>query len=88
MGRGLSGLAKVFFYAGSKTLLVSHWAVPSEAAKRITTGMFAASDADQTIGSAEALRRSMSNLIDDDETTYAHPMFWALFMVVGEGAVY
>ena len=63
----LSGLAKAFFYAGSKTLLVSHWAVPSEAAKRLTTGMFAALDADETIGSSEALRRSMLELIADDE---------------------
>ena len=59
---------------------------PSEAAQRLTTGMFAASDADATIGAAEALRRSMLELIQDDETMYAHPMFWAPFMVVGEGA--
>ena len=28
---GLSGLAKAFFYAGARSLLVSHWAVSSEA---------------------------------------------------------
>ena len=50
--------------------------------------MFAALDADETIGSSEALQRSMLELIADDETMYAHPMFWAPFMVVGEGAVY
>ena len=67
-------------------MLVSHWAVPSEAAKRLTTGMFAASDVDAMIGPSEALRRSMRKLIHDEETMYAHPMFWAPFMVVGEGA--
>lgn len=46
---GLSGLAKAFFYAGSQTLLVSHWAVPSEGAKRLTTGMFAAQDKDPAV---------------------------------------
>ena len=30
--RGLSGLAKAFFYAGSRALLVSHWPVDSDAA--------------------------------------------------------
>src|SRR5262249_7641937 len=30
-GGGLSGLAKAFFYAGSRALLVSHWQVPSKA---------------------------------------------------------
>ena len=81
----MSGLAKAFFYAGSKTLLVSHWAVPSEAANQLTTGMFAASDADASIGPAEALGRSMWKLIQDEDPMYAHPMFWAPFMVVGEG---
>ena len=38
------------------------------------------------IGRAEALRRSMLALIEDrDHPHYAHPMFWAPFVVVGEG---
>ena len=31
--RGLSGQAKVFFYAGSRALLVSHWPVVSDAVR-------------------------------------------------------
>ena len=31
----LSGLARSFFYAGARALLVSHWAVDSEAATRL-----------------------------------------------------
>lgn len=85
---GLSGLAKAFFYAGSKTLLVPHWAVADEAAKRLTTGMFTASRGNPEIGPAEALRRSMLALItDEDEPHYRHPLFWAPFVIVGEGAV-
>ena len=84
----MSGLAKAFFYAGSQTLLVSHWAVPSEGAKRLTTGMFAAQDKDPAIGASEALRRSMMALIeDDDEPWMSHPMYWAPFVVGGEGAL-
>ena len=33
----LSGLARAFFYAGARALLVSHWAVESNAATRLTT---------------------------------------------------
>ncbi len=33
-----SGLARAFFYAGTRALLVSHWPVSSEAAVAITTG--------------------------------------------------
>ncbi|MBK6905574.1 MAG: CHAT domain-containing protein [Rhodocyclaceae bacterium] len=36
---GLSGLAKAFFYAGARSLLVSHWPVASEATVLLTTVM-------------------------------------------------
>jgi hypothetical protein len=36
----LSGLARAFFYAGARALLVSHWAVESNAAMRLTTSTF------------------------------------------------
>ena len=37
----LSGLARAFFYAGARALLVSHWEVGSDAAVKLTTGAFA-----------------------------------------------
>ena len=37
----LSGLARAFFYAGARALLVSHWAVYSTAATELTTKTFA-----------------------------------------------
>ena len=36
----LSGLARAFFYAGARALLVSHWAVDSNAATQLTTVTF------------------------------------------------
>jgi CHAT domain-containing protein len=80
----LSGLAKAFFYAGARSLLVSHWAVDSDAAVAITTGAFAAMKADSTIGRAEALRRSLVALMDKGGRN-AHPSIWAPFVLVGEG---
>jgi len=35
---GLSGLAKTFFYAGSRALMVTHWWVASDATVLLTTG--------------------------------------------------
>src|SRR5207244_5038607 len=55
----LSGLARAFFYAGARTLLVSHWSVESRAATRLTTATFGHLKADPTIGRAGALRRAM-----------------------------
>jgi CHAT domain-containing protein len=37
---GWSGLAKAFFYAGARSLLVSHWPVWSKATVALTTGVF------------------------------------------------
>jgi CHAT domain-containing protein len=81
----LSGLARAFFYAKARALLVSHWAVGSEVAVKLTTGAFDALRADPNIGRAEALRRSMAGLIaaGGDE---AQPEHWAPFVLVGEGA--
>jgi CHAT domain-containing protein len=81
---GLSGLAKAFFYAGSRSLLVSHWPTETESAKRLTTGAFKALAADPALGRAGALRASMLALMDDPQ--FSHPLFWALFVLVGEGA--
>ena len=78
---GLSGLAKAFFYAGARSLLVSHWSVESKSAMAITTRMF--EEAKKGAAKSEALRRAMMALANDSET--AHPAFWAPFVVVGEG---
>ena len=84
--QGLSGLARAFFYAGSRALLVSHWPVQSDAAVRLTTGAFAAMDKTPAIGRAEAMRRSILAFMNDaTRPSNAHPERWAPFVVVGEG---
>ena len=80
---GLSGLARSFFYAGARTLLVSHWPVESRAATLLTTKTFEAMQVDPSVGRSEALRKSMMSLASNDN--YSHPAFWAPFVVVGEG---
>jgi CHAT domain-containing protein/Tfp pilus assembly protein PilF len=80
-----SGLARAFFYAGTRALLVSHWAVSSDAAVAITTGTIDAMNAHPDIGRAEALRRSIATLIAKGGES-AQPDIWAPFVLVGEGA--
>jgi CHAT domain-containing protein len=86
----LSGLARVFFYAGARALLVSHWEVDSAAAVKLVTGAIGALARDQSIGRAEAMRRSMLAEMADttrpaDWAPAWHPSVWAPFVVVGEG---
>ncbi len=60
--------------------------LPAGAAVKLTTGAFAELAKPAGIGRAEAMRRSMLALMADEERPfYAHPMFWAPFIVVGEG---
>jgi CHAT domain-containing protein len=82
----LSGLGRAFIYAGARSLLVSHWAVDSEATVKLITGAVREMSRDAKIGRAEALRRSMLALIDKGTPEQAHPAYWAPFVVVGEGA--
>jgi tetratricopeptide (TPR) repeat protein/CHAT domain-containing protein len=82
----LSGMARAFFYAGARTLLVSHWEVGSDAAVKLTTRAFAEMAAKRGIGRAEAMRISMRALIADGTLADAHPSTWAPFVVVGEGS--
>jgi len=84
----LSGLARAFFYAGARALLVSHWAVASEATVKLITGTVGRMVPDRSVGRAEAMRQSMLALIDKGEADEAHPAFWAPFVVVGEGAAF
>jgi CHAT domain-containing protein len=78
----LSGLARAFFFAGARALLVSHWAVNSEATVWLTTETFAALVREPAIGRAEAFRRTMLAMIDAGLA----PSAWAPFVIVGEGA--
>jgi len=77
----LSGLARAFFYAGARALLVSHWAVDSQAAVDLTTRTFAALAADSKLTRAEAFRNAILMAIDEGYT----PNYWAPFVIVGEG---
>lgn len=82
----LSGLARAFFYAGSRALLVSHWDVQSDAAVKLTTRAFGQLSANPAIGRAEAFRLSMRELLEKGKTEEAHPSVWGPFVLVGEGA--
>jgi CHAT domain-containing protein/Tfp pilus assembly protein PilF len=83
----LSGLARAFFYAGAHALLVSHWAVDSDAAARLTTTTFDLLQNDPRIGRAEALRRAMLAYMNDiRDPLNSYPALWAPFVIVGEGA--
>jgi CHAT domain-containing protein len=83
----LSGLARAFFYAGARSLIVSHWEVETQSAVALMTGTFDALAADPRLSHAEALRKSILAMIGSaQQTELSDPKFWASFVVVGEPA--
>jgi CHAT domain-containing protein len=83
----LSGLARAFFYAGGRSLLVSHWELPSDSAVALMVETFAAIKADPGLSHAEALQKAMLAMIDNSENPkWADPNYWAPIVVVGEPA--
>ena len=90
----ISGLGSAFFYAGTRAILISMWPVETTAAKKLTTGLFQYQQKHKTLSRSRALRQSILDLINapglKDKASgkivasYAHPMFWAPFIVVGE----
>jgi CHAT domain-containing protein len=75
----LSGIARGFFHAGARAVLVSHWAVESEAAVKLTTRAFSVMRAAPELGRGEAMRRSMAALVERGAAYEAHPYYWAPF---------
>ena len=61
----LSGLARAFFYAGARSLIVSNWDVDSESTVALMTGLFDALKNDPHLTHAEALRLSMLRMMDN-----------------------
>jgi CHAT domain-containing protein/tetratricopeptide (TPR) repeat protein len=95
-GEAVSGLGRAFFYAGSRALLVTQWPVETTSARALTTGVFQRQAKEPGLTRPQALRATMLALIDgpgylDPASgkrvySYAHPMFWAPYTLVGDAA--
>ena len=90
-GEGFAGLTRSFMYAGTKSLLITHWSVESKAARDLMVDMFRLKRKQTT---PEALRQAKIKMKNstrpygDDPSgklSLAHPFFWAPFVLVGEG---
>lgn len=86
----LSGLGRAFFFAGARAILVSSWPVDSEASRKLMTDLFKRYTHERDMSKPRALQMASLKLLDegvpDDQKsryTYAHPLFWAPFTMVG-----
>ena len=83
--------------AGARALLVTNWPVETTLARALTTAVFRREGADSSLPRAEALRQAMMSVMDSPGAvdmdsgrtpySYAHPIFWAPFSLVGDGSI-
>ena len=86
---GLSGLARSFFYAGARSLLVSHWPVRDAVAEKMTVRAVEIARSNPGMNRARALNLAMREIRDNSNAdsssdTWAHPNAWAPFSLVGD----
>ena len=89
-GESLTGLARAFFFAGAKSLLVSQWSVDDGATQFLMTEIFKRYGKNESVPPAQALRQGMQAAMAEaaqhpDHAYFAHPFSWAAFFLVGEG---
>lgn len=85
--QGLGSLARAFFYSGARTLLASHWPVGDEVAPILTVRVIELERGG--MDRAEAFQQAMREIRMDprhDKTgSWAHPYYWAPFVLIGDG---
>ncbi len=87
-------MARAFFYAGTRAVLATNWLVHSASARQLVSGVFQRQGAEAKLSRAEAQRQAMVAMIDTEgfadasgnlAFSYAHPMFWAAYSLIGDG---
>ncbi|MFQ6111034.1 MAG: CHAT domain-containing protein, partial [Nitrospinota bacterium] len=88
-GEGLVGMSRAFLYAGASSLVVSLWSVYDRSTAQLITGLYRRMQ--QAPGArARALRESKLKVLRTrqrlksgrKEFSYAHPFFWAAFILM------
>ena len=88
-GESLSGLARAFFYAGARSMMVTHWAVNDQITALLVADTMRRLKEGDPDGVAGALRGAEVALLDGAGKSMpaevAHPFYWAPFALIGEG---
>jgi CHAT domain-containing protein len=88
-GEALSGLARSFFYAGARALMVTQWSVNDQVSAYLVADTLNRFHAGADGGSAGSLQAAQLALINGAghgmPGAVANPFFWAAFAVIGDG---
>jgi CHAT domain-containing protein len=88
-GEALSGLARSFFYAGARALMVTQWSVNDQVSAYLVAETLTRLHEGADGGAAGSLRAAQLALINGaghgTPAKLANPFFWAAFAVIGDG---
>jgi CHAT domain-containing protein len=85
-GAAMSGLVRGFFFAGTRSVLATHWAVESQSAAALSAATFANQAKGAATARAESLRQAQLAMIDGalGAGRWAHPFYWAPYALFGD----
>lgn len=88
-GEALSALARSFFYAGARAVMVTQWSVNDQASAYLVASSLSHIHDDRSGGVAASLRAAQLAMLNDaaasPSSTLGNPFFWAAFVVIGDG---
>ncbi len=76
------GLARAFLAAGAPSLVISLWSVEDTSTNELMQHFY--QHLLQGESKVQALRSAQCNLLQQTDSMYAHPYFWAAFRLVGD----
>jgi CHAT domain-containing protein len=82
----MSGLVRGFFFAGTRSVLATHWAVESEASRQLVSFVFSSYAKDPRGSRVSSVRAAQLAMIDGTMGggSYAHPFYWAPYALFGD----
>lgn len=80
-GEGIISLARGFLYAGAKSILTSLWSINESTNLELIEAFYTKLRQGQIKG--EALRNAKLDHLEDADRLYAHPVYWASLVPIG-----
>jgi len=80
-GEGIISLARGFFTAGAKSIVMTLWSVGDKTSSKLIHNFYNNLAANENIG--DAMQRAKLTYLNQSEEMKAHPYFWAGYIVLG-----
>ncbi len=81
-GEGIISMARAFAYAGSKSIITSHWSVDDQSTGVIMEDFYR--ELAKGFSKDKALQKAKLTYLENNKGLKAHPFYWAAFIGIGD----